>query len=173
MPRGAAGPNAERRAVAVLDFGRVLREAKRLNAGVAALKADAAKTDERLKRERLKLQAQRAEAKRLPADSQERSQRESELDKIEAALGATIAFQRKTIQKQEADLYYRTYREAIAEVEAYAKLSGIEVVLRISSDTTDAGKLESVLGRFNRPVVWSARKLTLRRLSSSGSTSAK
>jgi len=160
--QGATGPGTEHRAaaehrtVAVLDFGRVLREAKRLKAGMAALNAEAAKANERLKRERQKLQVQRAEARRLPADSQERTQREADLDKIEAALSATIALQTKTIRKQEADLYYRTYREAVAEVDSYAKQNGIEAVLRINSDPVDSGKLESVLGHFNRQVVWSA-----------------
>jgi Skp family chaperone for outer membrane proteins len=154
--QGATGQNLQRHAVALLDFGRVLREAKHHKDGLAALKADAAKMDERLRRERQKLQAQRAEARRLPANSPERLQRDADLDKIEAALNATIGLQRTTIRKQEADLYYRTYREALAEVETYAKLGGIEVVLRVSSDTVDAGKLESVLAHFNRPVVWSA-----------------
>ena len=154
--QGATGQNLERHAVALLDFGRVLREAKHQRDGLAALKAGAAKMDERLRRERQKLQTQRAEARRLPANSPERLQRDADLDKIEAALNATIGLQRTTIRKQEADLYYRTYREALAEVETYAKLGGIEVVLRVSSDTVNAGKLESVLAHFNRPVVWSA-----------------
>jgi Skp family chaperone for outer membrane proteins len=154
--QGATGRNAERHAVALLDFGRVLREDKHHKDGLAALKAEAAKADERLKRERQKLQAQRAEARQFPADSEERRQREAELDKVEAALVAAIGLQTKTIRKQEADLYYRTYREALAEVASYAKLNDIEVVLRVSSDTVDTGKLESVLAHFNRPVVWSA-----------------
>jgi Skp family chaperone for outer membrane proteins len=153
---GPTGPTAQRRAVAVFDFGRVLREAKRLKDGLAAVRADAVKLNQRLTHERQKLREARAQARQLPADSPERQKRESDLDKIEAALGATIALETKTIRKQETDVYYRTYCEASTEVAAYAKTSGIEVVLRISSDTLDAGKLESVLAHVNRPVVWSA-----------------
>jgi Skp family chaperone for outer membrane proteins len=154
--QGAAESKVAGREVAFLDFGRVFREAKRLRAGIAALKTDAARADERFKRERQKLQAQRAEARRLPAESAERTRRESELDGLEAALGATIALQTKAIHKREADLYNQTYREAIAEVETYSKANGIEVVMRINSEPVDTGKLESILGHVNRAVVWSA-----------------
>ena len=154
--QGATSQTPPRHAVALLDFGRLLRESKRHREGLAAIRGDAVKADERLGRERQKLKAQRAEARRLPADSQERLNREAELDKAEIALGGTITLQTKNIRKLEAELYYRTYRDVVAETEAYAKANGIEVVLRLSSDPVDPGKLESVLGRFNRPVVWSA-----------------
>ncbi len=153
---GAVDGISPRITVAVLDVGNVLKECKHFKAAMEKMQTEVKEAETRVKNEREKIKSQLEEAQKLPAGSDERLQTEDKLNKIEAAIEATVSVQKKTFLREEANVYYETYRKMSNEVEAYAKANGTEIVIRVNNAPVDISKADSVLAHINRPVLWSA-----------------
>ncbi len=118
------------------------------------MKGDVTKAETKVKAEREKLKSQREELEKLPAGSDERMKQEEEQNKLEAALEASVALQKKTFITREARVYLDSYKRMEAEVAAYAKQQGIDTVIRVAEQTADISNAQTVLTYINRPVVW-------------------
>jgi Skp family chaperone for outer membrane proteins len=120
------------------------------------MQAEVAKAEADVKRENEKLKTQRDESQKLLPGSDERSKRDEQVNKIEAAIGAHVAFQKKMFIQQEAAIYYKRYHEIVSELEAYARANGIDVVIRKNNSPADVTKPDEVLRELNQSPVWAA-----------------
>jgi Skp family chaperone for outer membrane proteins len=141
-------------AVVVLDVTRFFKDSKQFNAEMNRMKDDVKKAEDRVKRNREKLKSQREEMEKLPAGSEERMQQEENQSKLEAALTASISFQKTTFLAREARIYLDVYKRLETEVAAYAKANGIDTVIRVADQPPNDNDPQNVLQRINRPVVW-------------------
>jgi Skp family chaperone for outer membrane proteins len=153
---GATERKTGRKMVVSLDVNQVFKENRRFKAAMAKMQAEVAKAEADVKREREKLKTQVDESQKLPPGSDERSKRDEQVNKIEAAINAHIAFQKKMFVQQEAAIYYKAYHELLREVEAYARANGIEVVIRAINSPADVTKPEEVLREVNQSLIWAA-----------------
>ena len=87
---GAADGMSPRRTVAVLDVANVMKECKRFKVAMEKLQTEVKEAETRVKDEREKIKSQLEEAQKLPAGSDERLHTEDQLNKIEAAIEATV-----------------------------------------------------------------------------------
>jgi Skp family chaperone for outer membrane proteins len=142
--------------VVVLNVGKLFTESKQFTAELAKMKAEVTKAEENVKKQRDKLKTQREEMEKLPVTSEERSKQEEQLSKVEAALAASVTFQKGAFLRQEAAIYANFYQRVQNEVEGYAKEAKIDLVLRTKDQTFDASKPDSILQHINRDVVWTS-----------------
>jgi Skp family chaperone for outer membrane proteins len=161
-PRPCFGKDTEKpkhgpRSVVVLNVSRLFKESKQFTTAMEKMKAEVVKAEENVKKQHDKLKSQREEMEKLPIASDERMKQEEQISKVEAALAASVSFQKGVFLRQEAGIYLSFYRRIDAEVEAYANKNNIDLVLRTNDQTAlDASKPDSVLQYINRPVVWSS-----------------
>jgi Skp family chaperone for outer membrane proteins len=156
-----AKPQKARQTVAVLDLSSIFKESKQFKDDMEKMKADVTKAEENVKKERDKIKAERDAMEKLPAGSEDYAKKEEYLSKVEAALAASLNLQKGTFLKREAALYLNFYKRIEAEVDAYAKEKGIDIVLRTNNDPVDANKPDSVLTHINRPIVWTSPDLDI------------
>jgi Skp family chaperone for outer membrane proteins len=142
--------------VVVLDITRLFKDSKQFKTQMESMKADVHKAEENFKNERDKIKTKREELEKLPAGSEDYLKQEEYLSKVEAAMTASVSLQKTTFLRREAAIYMNFYKRIEAEVEAYAKENGIDIVLRMQNDTADASKPESILQHLNRDIVWAS-----------------
>ena len=157
--------------VAVLDVARLFKDSKQFKAEMEKMKGDVTKAETKVKAEREKLKSQREELEKLPAGSDERMKQEEEQNKLEAALEASVALQKKTFITREARVYLDSYKRMEAEVAAYAKQQGIDTVIRVAEQTADISNATDPFSRTSTvPSSGSRRRPTLPLQSKPGST---
>jgi Skp family chaperone for outer membrane proteins len=150
-----AKPKQARGAVAVMDVNHIFKNSKSFTEEIEAMKADVTKASEDVKKEQEKIKSQLEEMGKLAAGSDERTEKEDYLSKLQAALTASVNVQKQKFIRREAALYLKTYQRIETEAAAYAKENGIDLVVRLQTEL-DANKPESVLQHINKPIIWAS-----------------
>ena len=138
--------------VAILDVAKVFKEnasfgdeMRKLKAEADQLKYEIAKEQDRIKTEVLKLRDMEAGPKR--------NRMEADLEQQHTRLRTTARQTESELLSREARVYFDTYREMQAVVEALAKEYGLSLVLRFDSERIDPNNQKSVLKVLIRAVV--------------------
>ena len=145
--------------VAILDVAKVFKDNTSFGDKMAALKAEA----ERLKgqvtaeQDRIKVEVMKLRDLKL---GPERNKREADLEQQHTHLRTTTRQAESELLSQEARVYFDTYREMQAVVEAIAQANGLSLVLRFDSEDIDPNNQQSVKKGLNRSLVFH-RKLDL------------
>jgi Skp family chaperone for outer membrane proteins len=149
-------PKQRRKAVVVVNVGRLFKESQQFKTAMEKMKAEVAKTEEAVKRQREEITSQRGEIDKLPAASDERLKKEENLSKAEAVMAASVGSRKKAFLKQEATIYLDLYKQIEAAIAAYVKENKVDLVVRTSDEKLDLSKPDSVLQYINRPVIFAA-----------------
>jgi Skp family chaperone for outer membrane proteins len=152
----AAKPKKAQAAVVVINVNRIFKESKTFTKEVEELKKEVKEAEEQVKKERDSIKSQTEDLEKFTAGSDERNEKEEYLSKLQAALAASIGLQKSKFLRRESAIYLETYQRVEAELAAYAKENGIDIVLRLQDDPLDASKPDNVLSRINRQVVWAS-----------------
>jgi Skp family chaperone for outer membrane proteins len=152
----AAKPKQRRKAVVVVNVGRLYKESQQFKAEMEKMKAEVAKTEESVRRQRDEITSQREEMEKLPATSDQRLKKGEHLSKAEATMATSIGSRKKAFLKREAAIYLDLYKRIEAEIGAYVKENKVDLVIRTSDETLDTSKPDSVLQHINRPVIFAS-----------------
>ena len=138
--------------VAILDVAKVFKEnasfgdeMRKLKAEADQLKYEIAKEQDRIKTEVMKLRDMEAGPKR--------NRMEADLEQQHTRLRTTARQTESELLSREARVYFDTYREMQAVVEALTKEYGLSLVLRFDSERIDPNNQRSVLKVLSRAVV--------------------
>jgi Skp family chaperone for outer membrane proteins len=154
--QGAAKSKQRRKAVVVVNIGRLLKESQQLKTAMEKMKAEVAKTEKAVKRQRAEITSQREEIDKLPAASDERLKKEEQLSKAEAVMAASVGSRKKALLRQEATVYLDLYKQIEAAIAAYVEENKVDLVVRTTDEKLDINKPDSVLQYINRPVLFAA-----------------
>lgn len=142
--------------VAILDVAKVFKEnasfgdeMRKLKAEADQLKYEIAKEQDRIKTEVMKLRDMEAGPKR--------NRMEADLEQQHTRLRTTARQTESELLSREARVYFDTYREMQAVVEALTKEYGLSLVLRFDSEKIDPNNQKSVQKGLNRAVVYHSK----------------
>ena len=139
--------------VAILDVAKVFKENTLFGDKMAALKAEAERLKAKVTAEQDRIKAEAMKLRDLKPGP-ERNKREADLEQQHTQLRTTARQTQSELLSQEARVYFDTYREMHAVVEALAKEYGLSLVLRFDSDNIDPNNQQSVHKGLNRAVVF-------------------
>ena len=139
--------------VAILDVAKVFKENAAFDAKVKAIKKQADALKEQITAEQDRIKKAVMELRGAPAGP-ERNKKEAELEQQHTRLRTTTRQSEAELLRREAQVYYETYREMQAVVEAVSKANGLSLVLRFDSESIDPNNRNEVIKGVNRAVVF-------------------
>ena len=148
--------------VAILDVAKVFKDNTSFGDKMAALKADAERLKGQVTAEQDRIKVEVMKLRDLKPGP-ERNKREADLEQQHTHLRTTTRQAESELLSQEARVYFDTYREMQAVVEAIAQANGLSLVLRFDSEDIDSHNQQSVKKGLNRAVVFH-RQLDLTKL---------
>ena len=145
--------------VAILDVAKVFKDNTSFGDKMAALKAEAERLKGQVTAEQDRIKVEVMKLRDLKPGP-ERNKREADLEQQHTHLRTTTRQAESELLSQEARVYFDTYREMQAVVEAIAQANGLSLVLRFDSEDIDPNNQQSVKKGLNRSLVF-YRKLDL------------
>ena len=145
--------------VAILDVAKVFKDNTSFGDKMAALKAEAERLKGQVTAEQDRIKVEVMKLRDLKPGP-ERNKREADLEQQHTHLRTTTRQAESELLSQEARVYFDTYREMQAVVEAIAQANGFSLVLRFDSEDIDPNNQQSVKKGLNRSLVF-YRKLDL------------
>ncbi len=145
--------------VAILDVAKVFKDNTSFGDKMAALKAEAERLKGQVTAEQDRIKVEVMKLRDLKPGP-ERNKREADLEQQHTHLRTTTRQAESELLSQEARVYFDTYREMQAVVEAIAQANGLSLVLRFDSEDIDPNNQQSVKKGLNRSLVFH-RKLDL------------
>jgi Skp family chaperone for outer membrane proteins len=152
--QNAAGANAAKHGVAVVDIGYIFKKHDRFRATMEQMKKDMEAIEQELKADRDKIQQSDQQRDTYNVGSPEYKQLDEEGARMKAEFNLKMTRLRKEFLEREAKVYYQTYLEVTDAVGYYAKRQDIGLVLRFNGEPTDPNRREEVLQAINKPVVY-------------------
>ena len=148
--------------VAILDVAKVFKDNTSFGDKMAALKAEAERLKGQVTAEQDRIKVEVMKLRDLKPGP-ERNKREADLEQQHTHLRTTTRQAESELLSQEARVYFDTYREMQAVVEAIAQANGLSLVLRFDSESIDPNNRNEVIKGVNRAVVFH-RELDLTKL---------
>jgi Skp family chaperone for outer membrane proteins len=152
--QNAAGANAAKHGVAVVDIGYIFKKHDRFRLTMEQMKKDMEAIEQELKADRDKVAETDQKRDAYNVGSLEYKQLDEEGARMKAEFNLKMTRLRKEVLEREAKVYYQTYLEVSDAVSYYAKRQDIGLVLRFNGEPTDSNRREEVLQAINRPVVF-------------------
>jgi Skp family chaperone for outer membrane proteins len=163
-PRGPAAQTRPAPAIAVIDISVIFKKHLGFKQAMAAMDADVKRAEEIFKGKKEDFQTRAAVLKNLAPGSQDYSAKEKELATLQSELNVEVQLQQKQFMQKEAGVYYSTYQEIQAEVDAIAAANGLAVVLKVNGDPPNAQDPKAILSHLNKDVVWYDHRLDITNL---------
>jgi Skp family chaperone for outer membrane proteins len=155
--QNAAGIDAPKHGIAVVDISYIFKKHKRHQAAIEAMKAEMTSTEANLKADSEKIRQMEEQRNTYNAGSPEYKQLDEELARNIAEFKLKMDRLRKDFMEREAKIYYQTYLEVSDAVKTYADRNGIGLVIRFNGDKVDGNSREEVLREINKTVVYENR----------------
>jgi protease-4 len=149
------------RGIALLDVGALLKADPDFKKAEEDLKADVARAEIDLKNELARLQVEGGEVERLPADSAQRSGRQSLLVRRKAELQARLQGLRDQFAQRESKVYSKYFQKIRSVVGPYAKAHKLLIVINFSSELDNPIKPTDVARQVVQPIVWHAEGIDI------------
>ncbi len=148
--QNAAGANAQKYNIAVVDISYIFKNHKRHQATIEAMKAEMTKTEADLKADSEKIRQMEEQRNTFQVGSKEYKDLDEELARNVAEFKLKMDRLRKDFMEREAKIYYQTYLEVNDAIKFYAQRHDIGLVLRFSGDKVDPNRREDVLKEINK-----------------------
>jgi len=145
--------------VAVLDLAKVFESHPGHKAAMGRIEARAEQMRQEFQEQQVKLQQKAREAAQNYQGAQ-LDQVEIQLRQEEVALQTKARQAQNELMKSEAEAFYKTYEEVMAEVRELCKMYNVALVLRYDSEPIDPSKPETVIRGVQRSVVYWTSDLT-------------
>jgi Skp family chaperone for outer membrane proteins len=155
--QNAAGLNAQKHGVAVVDISYIFKNHKRHQATIEAMKAEMTSTEAELKADSEKIRQMEEQRNAYNAGAPEYKQLDEELARSIAEFKLKMDRLRKEFMEREAKMYYQAYLEVSDAIKYYAERHDIGVVIRFNGDKVDGNSREAVLREINKTVVYQNR----------------
>lgn len=149
----AAGANAPKYGVAVVDVSYIFKEYQKFNAEMKQMQADMKAAETALKADRDRIQGQEEQRNKYKPGSEDFKRLDEQLARDKADFNIQAGKIRRDLLEREAKVYFQTYTEVSKAVQLYAQHNQIGLVLRFNGDTVDPSKREDVLRAINQPIV--------------------
>jgi Skp family chaperone for outer membrane proteins len=149
----AAGANAQKYGVAVVDIPYVFKNYSKFQATSDSMKKEMETIDQNVKAERANLAKAEQLRNSFSAGSAEYKKADEELARMMAEFQLKTSKLQKDFMERQAKLYYQTYLEVVDAVGRYAKSRGIGLVMRFNGEPVDPNKREDVMRDINKQVV--------------------
>jgi Skp family chaperone for outer membrane proteins len=149
----AAGANATKYNIAVVDISYVFKNHRRFKSAMESMKKEMEGIEGDLKGDREKIAQLEQERNTFGAGTAEYKQRDEEVARQMAEFNLKMGKLRKDFLEREAKVYYQTYLEVVDAVKYYAKRQNIGLVLRFNGEPVDPNRRDDVLREINKPVV--------------------
>jgi Skp family chaperone for outer membrane proteins len=151
--RNAAGANAPKFGVAVVDISYIFKKHERFKAAQESMKKEMENIETELKADREKIAQSEAQRNSFTVGSAEYKRADEEVARMMAEFNLKMGRLRKDFLEREAKVYYQTYVEVVEAVNYYAQRQNIGLVLRFNGEPVDPNQREGVLREINKTVV--------------------
>jgi Skp family chaperone for outer membrane proteins len=149
----AAGANAQKYGVAVVDIPYVFKNYSKFQATSDSMKKEMETIDASVKAERANLAKAEQLRNSYAAGSAEYKKADEDLARMMAEFQLKTSKLQKDFMERQAKLYYQTYLEVVEAVGRYAKSRGIGLVMRFNGEPVNPDKREDVMRDINKQVV--------------------
>ncbi len=150
----AAGANAQKYNIAVVDISYIFKKHNRHQATIEAMKAEMSSTEAELKADSEKIRQMEEQRNTFNAGSKEYKDLDEELARSIADFKLKMDRLRKSFMEREAKIYYQVYLEVNDAIKYYAQRHDIGLVFRYNGDKIDPNRREDVLKEINKTVVY-------------------
>jgi Skp family chaperone for outer membrane proteins len=148
----AAGANAQKYGVAVVDINYVFKNHQKFIAAMDAMKTDFQGVETEVKGKQQQIMQAQEQQKTYTPGSPEFKQLDEQIVRMTAGLQVDVTQKRKELVDREAKIYYDTYVEVTETIKLYAEHKGIGLVLRFNGEEADPNNRESILRSINKAV---------------------
>jgi Skp family chaperone for outer membrane proteins len=152
--QNAAGANAAKHGVAVVDISYIFKKHERFRATMEQMKKEMEGIETDLKADRDKIAQTEQQRDTYNVGSPEYKQMDEDSARMKAEFNLKMTRLRKEFLEREAKVYYQTYLEVSDAVSYYAKRQDIALVIRFNGEPADPNRREEVLREINKPVVF-------------------
>lgn len=152
--QNAAGANAPKHGVAVVDISYVFKKHDRFRATMEQMKTEMEGIEGELKAARETIAQTEQQRDAYNVGSPDYKKLDDEAARMKADFNLKMTRLRKEFLEREAKVYYQTYLEVGDAVGYYAKRHDIGLVIRFNGEPTDPNRREEVLREINKPVVF-------------------
>jgi Skp family chaperone for outer membrane proteins len=150
----AAGANAPRYGVAVVDISYIFKNYPKFKAAMDGMKTEMETAESTLKAGRDRIAQMEEQRQTLKPGSQEFKQLDEEVARQKADFNIKAGSIRRDFLEREAKVYYQTYLEVSQVVRSFAQNNNIGLVLRFNGDQIDPSRREDVLRAINQPIMY-------------------
>jgi Skp family chaperone for outer membrane proteins len=150
----AAGANAQKYNIAVVDISYIFKKHNRHQATIESMKAEMTSTEAELKADSEKIRQMEEQRNTFNVGSKEYKDLDEELARGIADFKLKMDRLRKGFMEREAKMYYQAYLEVNDAIKYYAQRHDIGLVIRYNGDKVDANRREDVLREINKTVVY-------------------
>ncbi len=152
--QNAAGANAQKFNIAVVDISYVFKNHKRHQATIESMKTEMTSTEAELKADSEKIRQMEEQRNTFNVGAKEYKDLDEELARNIAEFKLKMDRLRKSFMEREAKMYYQAYLEVNDAVKYYAERHDIALVIRFNGDKVDVNRREDVLREINKTVVF-------------------
>jgi Skp family chaperone for outer membrane proteins len=149
----AAGANAAKFGVAVVDIPYIFKNYSKFKATSDAMKKEMETIDADVKADRAKIAQMEQQRNSFNVGSAEYKKYDEEMARMMAEFQLKTGKLQKDFMERQAKLYYQTYLEASNKVNEYAKRNNIGMVMRFNGEPVDPNRREDVMRDINKQVV--------------------
>jgi Skp family chaperone for outer membrane proteins len=149
----AAGANAARYGIAVVDISYIFKNSASFNAQIESLKTEMKAADDGLKADRDALVQLQEKRNTLKPGSPEFKALDEQIAHQQAEFSIKQGTVRRDFLEKEAAVYFKTYTEVSNAVRYFAQQNNIGMVLRFNGDQVDPAQREDVMRAIMQPIV--------------------
>ncbi len=152
LAQNAAGANAQKYGVAVVDINYIFKNHQKFITAMDAMKTDFQAVEADVKGKQQKIMQAQEQQKTFTPGSPEFKQLDEQIVRMTAGLQVDVTQKRKELVDREAKIYFDTYVEVTDTIKLYAEHKGIGLVLRFNGEEADQNNRESILRSINKAV---------------------
>lgn len=152
--QNAAGANATKYHIAVVDISYIFKNHKRHQATIEAMKGEMTSTEAELKADSEVIRQMEEQRNTFNVGSKEYKDLDEELARNIAEFKLKMDRLRKGFMEREAKMYYQAYLEVNDAIKYYAQRHDVGIVIRFNGDKVDVNRREDVLREINKTVVY-------------------
>jgi Skp family chaperone for outer membrane proteins len=149
----AAGANAPKYGIAVVDTSYIFKNHRRFKATAEAMKKEMEGIEAGLKADREKIVALEQDRNQYAPGSPDFKKRDEEVARQNAEFQLKMNKLRQDFLERQSKVYYQTWLEISEAVKIYSQRQHIGLVLRFNGEPVDPNRREAVMQDINRPVV--------------------
>ena len=140
--------------IATLNVDKIFKTSKPLQERLVPLKQKAQELDKSVQLKQVELETTQNKIRRTPPGTPDFENLQVLLAKMQAELRLFVEREKRNLQKEEAEVYSKVYKEMEEEVQKICKVRKIRLVIRQNDGSESDNSVEAVLKSINRGIVY-------------------